>query len=117
MHQASIIGAVAGAKYIHEVSDLYGIPVLINTDHASNKLLPWVDGMIKKGEAFYSQHGKPLFTSHMLDFSEEPLRENIEISKRYLEKLTKLDMYLEIELGVTGGEEDGVDIFRLCVQF
>ncbi|MDH4091291.1 MAG: class II fructose-bisphosphate aldolase [Cyclobacteriaceae bacterium] len=107
--QASIVGAVAGAKYIHEVSDLYGMPVLLNTDHAAKKLLPWVDGMIKKGEEFFKDHGKPLFTSHMLDFSEEPLLENIEVSKRYLEKLTKLDMYLEIELGVTGGEEDGVD--------
>jgi fructose-bisphosphate aldolase, class II len=107
--QASITGAVAGAKYIHEVSDLYGVPVLLNTDHAAMKLLPWVDGMIKKGEEFFKQHGKPLFTSHMLDFSEESLKENIEVSKRYLEKLTKLDMYLEIELGVTGGEEDGVD--------
>ncbi|MEK6782271.1 MAG: class II fructose-bisphosphate aldolase [Bacteroidota bacterium] len=107
--KASIAGAVAGAKYIHEVSDLYGIPVLVNTDHAAMKLLPWIDGMIKEGEAFHQRYGKPLFTSHMLDFSEEPLRENIEISKSYLEKLTKLDMYLEIELGVTGGEEDGVD--------
>ena len=71
--------------------------------------MPWVDGMLKKGEEFYKQYGKPLFTSHMLDLSEEPIKENIEISKRYLEKLTKLDMYLEIELGVTGGEEDGVD--------
>lgn len=107
--QASITGAVAGAKYIHEVSELYGVPVLLNTDHAAMKLLPWVDGMIKKGEEFFKQNGRPLFTSHMLDFSEEPLKENIEVSKRYLEKLTKLDMYLEIELGVTGGEEDGVD--------
>ncbi len=107
--QASIAGAVAGAKYVHEVSDLYGVPVLLNTDHAAKKLLPWVDGMIKHGEEFFKQHGKPLFTSHMLDLSEEPIKENIEISKRYLEKLTKLDMYIEIELGVTGGEEDGVD--------
>ena len=107
--QASIAGAVAGAKYVHEASDLYGVPVLLNTDHAAKKLLPWVDGMIKHGEEFYKQHGKPLFTSHMLDLSEEPIKENIEISKRYLEKLTKLDMYIEIELGVTGGEEDGVD--------
>jgi fructose-bisphosphate aldolase class II len=82
---------------------------LLNTDHAAKKLLPWVDGMIKHGEEFFKQHGKPLFTSHMLDLSEEPIKENIEISKRYLEKLTKLDMYIEIELGVTGGEEDGVD--------
>jgi fructose-bisphosphate aldolase, class II len=107
--QASIAGAVAGAKYVHEASDLYGVPVLLNTDHAAKKLLPWVDGMIKHGEEFFKQHGKPLFTSHMLDLSEEPIKENIEISKRYLEKLTKLDMYIEIELGVTGGEEDGVD--------
>jgi fructose-bisphosphate aldolase class II len=107
--RASIAGAVAGAKYIHEVSDLYGVPVLLNTDHAAKKLLPWVDGMIKQGEEFYKQHGRPLFTSHMLDLSEEPLKENIEVSKRYLERLTKLDMYIEIELGVTGGEEDGVD--------
>lgn len=107
--QASIAGAVAGAKYVHDISDLYGVPVLLNTDHAAKKLLPWVDGMIKKGEEFFKQNGRPLFTSHMLDLSEESLEENIEISKRYLDKLTKLDMYLEIELGVTGGEEDGVD--------
>ena len=107
--QASIAGSVAGAKYIHEVSSLYGIPVLLNTDHAAQKLLPWVDGMIEAGEKFFKQNGRPLFTSHMIDLSEEPLHENIETCKRYLEKLTKLDMYLEIELGVTGGEEDGVD--------
>ena len=107
--QASVGGAVAAAKYVHEVSDLYGVPVLLNTDHAAKKLLPWIDGLIKKGQDFFKLNGKPLFTSHMLDFSEESLEENIEISKRYLEKLTKLDMYLEIELGVTGGEEDGVD--------
>lgn len=107
--QSSIAGSVAGAKYIHEVSSLYGVPVLLNTDHAAKKLLPWVDGMIAEGEKFFKQTGKPLFTSHMIDLSEEPLHENIETCKRYLEKLTKLDMYLEIELGVTGGEEDGVD--------
>jgi fructose-bisphosphate aldolase class II len=107
--QASIAGSVAGAKYIHEVSSLYSIPVLLNTDHAAKKLLPWVDGMITEGEKFFKQTGQPLFTSHMIDLSEEPLKENIETCKRYLEKLTKLDMYLEIELGVTGGEEDGVD--------
>jgi fructose-bisphosphate aldolase, class II len=109
VHQASIGGAAAGAEYVHHVSELYGIQVLLNTDHAARKLLPWIDGLIKKGEDFFKRHGKPLFTSHMLDFSEEPLIENVEVSKRYLEKLTKLDMYLEIELGVTGGEEDGVD--------
>ncbi|MEO5602594.1 MAG: class II fructose-bisphosphate aldolase [Cyclobacteriaceae bacterium] len=109
LQQASIIGAVAAAKYVHEASDLYGVPVLLNTDHAAKKLLPWIDGMIEHGERFFKQYGKPLFTSHMIDLSEEPLKENVEISKRYLEKLTKMDMYLEIELGVTGGEEDGVD--------
>jgi fructose-bisphosphate aldolase class II len=109
LQQASILGAVAGAKYIHEASALYGVPVLLNTDHAAKKLLPWIDGMLEHDETFFKQHGKPLFTSHMLDLSEEPLKENIEVSKRYLEKLTKMDMYLEIELGVTGGEEDGVD--------
>ena len=107
--QASITGSVAAAKYIHEASPLYGVPVLLNTDHAARKLLPWVDGMIAQGEKFFKQTGKPLFTSHMIDLSEESLEENIETCKRYLEKLTKLDMYLEIELGVTGGEEDGVD--------
>jgi fructose-bisphosphate aldolase class II len=107
--QASIQGSVSAAKYIHEASELYGVPVLLNTDHAAKKLLPWVDGMIQHGEKFFKENGKPLFTSHMIDLSEEPLKENVEISKRYLEKLTKLNMYLEIELGVTGGEEDGVD--------
>ncbi len=107
--QASIVGSIAGAKYIHEISDLYGVPVLLNTDHAARKLLPWVDGLIAEGERFYKTHKRPLFTSHMIDLSEEPLQENIDTCKRYLEKLTALDMYLEIELGVTGGEEDGVD--------
>ena len=107
--QASILGAVAGAKYIHTVAEAYGVSVLINTDHAAKKLLPWVDGMLVHGEKFFKETGKPLFTSHMIDLSEEPLHENIEICKRYLEKMAKMDMYLEIELGVTGGEEDGVD--------
>jgi fructose-bisphosphate aldolase, class II len=108
-HQASMRGAIAAASHVHEVSELYGVPVLLNTDHAAMKLLPWVDGLIARGEDHFRQHGKPLFTSHMIDLSEEPLHKNIEISKRYLEKLTHLDMYLEIELGITGGEEDGVD--------
>jgi fructose-bisphosphate aldolase, class II len=107
--QASIAGAIAGAKYIHEASQYYEVPVIINTDHASKKLLPWVDGMIKEGERFFKEKGIPLFTSHMIDLSEESITENIETCKRYLEKLTKMNMFLEIELGVTGGEEDGVD--------
>ncbi len=106
-------GAIAGAKHVHEISNTYGVPVLLNTDHASRKLLPWVDTMIAAGQEFYEAYGTPLFTSHMIDLSEEPLRENIDSCKRYLEKLTRLDMYLEIELGVTGGEEDGVDNTRV----
>lgn len=107
--QGSIIGAVAAAKYIHSVAEAYGVTVLINTDHAAKKLLPWVDGMLTEGEKFFKETGKPLFTSHMIDLSEEPLEENIEICKKYLARMAKMDMYLEIELGVTGGEEDGVD--------
>lgn len=108
-HRGSILGATAAAKYIHAASALHNIPVMINTDHASKKLIPWIDGLLKHGEDFFRSEGVPLFTSHMLDLSELPLHENIEICKRYLERLTKLNMYLEIELGITGGEEDGVD--------
>ncbi len=107
--QASIAGAVAGAKHIHQLAELYGVPVIIHTDHAAKKLLPWIDGLLKAGEDFYKKNGKPLFSSHMLDLSEEPIEENIEISKKYLKKMKDLDMHLEIELGITGGEEDGVD--------
>ncbi len=107
--QASIAGAIAGAKHIHDLAELYGVPVIIHTDHAAKKLLPWIDGLLDAGEKFYQQYGKPLFSSHMLDLSEEPLEENIEISKKYLQRMKKLDMHLEIELGITGGEEDGVD--------
>jgi len=108
-YEASIAGAIAGAHLIHQLAPLYGVPVIIHTDHAAKKLLPWVDGLLKAGEEFYNKHGYPLFSSHMLDLSEEPLEENISISKKYLEKLASLKMFLEIELGVTGGEEDGVD--------
>lgn len=107
--QASIVGAVASAKYVHEVASLYGATTLMNTDHASKKLLPWIDGMLEAGEKFYRENGRPLFSSHMIDLSEESIEENIETCKRYLDRLSKLDMFLEIELGVTGGEEDGVD--------
>ena len=88
---------------------MYGIPVILHTDHAAKKLLPWIDGLLDAGEKFFAQHGKPLFSSHMLDLSEEPLEENLEISKKYLERMSKMGMTLEIELGITGGEEDGVD--------
>jgi len=106
---AAIRGTISGAKHIHEMADLYGIPVIVHTDHAAKKLLPWIDGLLDAGEAFYAKNGKPLFSSHMLDLSEEPLLENIEICKKYLARMTKMGMTLEIELGVTGGEEDGVD--------
>ena len=107
--RAAIKGSISGAQHIHEVSAMYGIPVMIHTDHAAKKLLPWIDGLLDAGEAYFNTHGKPLYTSHMLDLSEEPLEENIEICKRYLERMSKIGMTLEIELGVTGGEEDGVD--------
>ena len=107
--QAAVIGAVSGAQHVHQVAEMYGVRVILHTDHAAKKLLPWVDGMLEAGEAFYKVHGYPLYSSHMLDLSEEPIKENIEISKRYLERMSKIDMTLEIELGVTGGEEDGVD--------
>lgn len=107
--KVAIKGTVSGAMHIHEVAELYHIPVIIHTDHAAKKLLPWIDGLLDAGELFFRKHGKPMFSSHMLDLSEEPLVENIEICKRYLQRMTKLGMTLEIELGVTGGEEDGVD--------
>ncbi len=105
----AVAGAVAGAKHIHQMAEYYGIPVIIHTDHAAKKLLPWIDGLLDAGEAFYKQTGKPLFSSHMLDLSAEPLKENIEICKKYLARMSKMGMTLEIELGITGGEEDGVD--------
>ncbi len=107
--QAAVAGAVSGAHHVHQVAALYGTRVILHTDHAAKKLLPWVDGMLDAGEAFYKVHGIPLYSSHMLDLSEEPIAENIEISKRYLERMSKMGMTLEIELGITGGEEDGVD--------
>lgn len=105
----AIKGSVTGAQHIHELAVLYGIPVIIHTDHAAKKLLPWIDGLLDAGEKYFQKNGYPLFSSHMLDLSEEPLHENIEICKRYLERMSKMGMTLEIELGVTGGEEDGVD--------
>ncbi len=107
--QAAVMGAVTGAIHVHKLAELYGVPVILHTDHAAKKLLPWVDGMIAFGKKFFEKHGKPLFSSHMLDLSEEPLEENIEISKKYLKTLSGMNMFLEIELGITGGEEDGVD--------
>ena len=107
--KAAIAGSVAGALHIREMAKHYGVPVILHTDHCAKKLLPWIDGLLDAGEAYYKEHGEPLFSSHMIDLSAEPMEENIEISKRYLERMSKIDMLLEIELGVTGGEEDGVD--------
>lgn len=107
--RASILGAISGAKHVHLLAEAYGVPVVLHTDHAAKKLLPWIDGLLDAGEKHFSETGKPLFSSHMLDLSEEPLHENIDICKRYLERMAKMGMTLEIELGVTGGEEDGVD--------
>jgi fructose-bisphosphate aldolase class II len=107
--KAAIAGAVSGALHIHQLAKMYGVPVILHTDHAAKKLLPWIDGLLDAGEAYYAQHGKPLFSSHMLDLSEEPLNENLEICAKYLKRMSKIDMTLEIELGITGGEEDGVD--------
>ncbi|EHO14305.1 class II fructose-bisphosphate aldolase [Myroides odoratimimus] len=107
--KSAIIGAIAGAKHVHALAEAYGVAVILHTDHCAKKLLPWIDGLLEAGEEHMKQYGKPLFSSHMIDLSEEPIKENIEISKQYLERMDKLGMTLEIELGITGGEEDGVD--------
>ncbi len=107
--RAAIAGGVTGAKHVHQLAKQYGATVIMHTDHCAKKLLPWIDGLLDAGEIFYNETGKPLYSSHMLDLSEEPIEENIEISKRYLERMSKMGMTLEIELGITGGEEDGVD--------
>ncbi len=102
-------GAIAGAKYVHTMAEAYGVPVILHTDHAAKKLLPWIDAMLDASEEHFEATGKPLFSSHMIDLSEEPLEENIETCAKYLERMSKMNMTLEIELGCTGGEEDGVD--------
>jgi len=107
--QACILGAVSAAKHVHLLAEHYGVAVILHTDHCAKKLLPWIDGVLDHGEKFFAETGKPLFSSHMLDLSEEPIEENIEISAKYLARMAKMGMTLEIELGVTGGEEDGVD--------
>ncbi len=107
--KAQVLGAVAAAKHIHTLAEAYGVYAILHTDHAAKKLLPWIDGLIEASEENYSKFGKPLFSSHMLDLSEEPLDENIEICVQYFKRMNKIDQFLEIELGITGGEEDGVD--------
>ena len=106
---SAILGAVSAAQHVHLLAEHYNIPVILHTDHAAKKLLPWIDGMIKAGEEFYERNQKPLFSSHMLDLSEESIEENIETCARYLDRFKKIGTHIEIELGVTGGEEDGVD--------
>jgi len=107
--KAAILGAISGAKHVHMMAEAYGVPVILHTDHAAKKLLPWIDGLLDAGEKYFNHVGKPLFSSHMLDLSEESLEENLEICAKYLERMDKIGMTLEIELGCTGGEEDGVD--------
>ena len=107
--KAAIKGGIAGAKHVHELADAYGATVILHTDHAAKKLLPWIDGLLDASEKHFAETGKPLYSSHMIDLSEEPIEENIEICKTYLERMSKMGMTLEIELGITGGEEDGVD--------
>ena len=107
--KSAILGGVAGARHVHLLAEHYGIPVVLHTDHCAKKLLPWIDGLLDEGEKFFKENGKPLYSSHMLDLSEESLEENLEICVAYLKRMSKMGMTLEIELGVTGGEEDGVD--------
>lgn len=107
--KAAVAGAISGAEHIHRMAEFYGVPVVIHTDHAAKKLLPWIDGLLDASEKHFKMFGTPLFSSHMLDLSVEPILENIEICKKYLTRMSKIGMTLEIELGCTGGEEDGVD--------
>lgn len=107
--EASIAGAVAAAHYIRSIAPTYGIPVVLHTDHCAKKLLPWLDGLLTADEAYYKEHGEPLFSSHMIDLSEESHEDNIAITKKYFERAAKMNQWLEMEIGITGGEEDGVD--------
>ena len=107
--QSGILGGIAGAIHVHTLAEAYGATVILHTDHCAKKLLPWIDGLLDASEKHFAQTGKPLYSSHMIDLSEEPLEENIELCKKYLARMSKMGMTLEIELGITGGEEDGVD--------
>jgi len=107
--EAAILGSISGANHVHTMAKAYGVPVVLHTDHAARKLLPWIDALLDASEAHFKLHGRPLYSSHMIDLSEEPIEENIATCKKYLERMSKMGMTLEIELGVTGGEEDGVD--------
>jgi fructose-bisphosphate aldolase class II len=107
--KAAILGGIAGAKHVHTLAEAYGATVILHTDHCAKKLLPWIDGLLEASEKHFAETGKPLYSSHMIDLSEEPISENIELCKEYLKRMSKIGMTLEIELGITGGEEDGVD--------
>ncbi|MDH6251664.1 fructose-bisphosphate aldolase class II [Chryseobacterium sp. H1D6B] len=107
--KSAILGSIAGARHIHTLAEAYGATVILHTDHCAKKLLPWIDGLLDASEEFFKLTGKSLYSSHMLDLSEEPLEENLEVSARYFERMAKMQMTLEVEIGVTGGEEDGVD--------
>jgi len=107
--KASIAGTIAGALHVRAIADFYGVPIILHTDHCAKKLLPWFDGLVEANEDYFQKYGEPLFTSHMLDLSEEPMDENIEICKKYLKRMAAIDCFLEMEIGITGGEEDGVD--------
>ena len=106
---AAIAGSVSGAMHVHAMAEAYGVPVILHTDHAARKLLPWIDGLLDAGEKFHAREGKSLYSSHMLDLSEEPIDDNLSTCKEYFKRMNALGMTVEIELGVTGGEEDGVD--------
>jgi len=106
---AAILGGISGAQHVHTMAEAYGIPVILHTDHAARKLLPWIDGLLEAGKEHFEKTGRPLYTSHMLDLSEDSLEDNINTSVEYFKKMSDLDMMIEIELGITGGEEDGVD--------
>jgi fructose-bisphosphate aldolase class II len=107
--KAAVLGAISGAMHVHSMAKAYGVTVILHTDHAARKLLPWIDGMLEAGEKFYQSRNYPLFSSHMLDLSEEPLEENVDTCVEYFKRMNKIGMTIEIELGVTGGEEDGID--------
>ncbi|MEJ6506214.1 MAG: class II fructose-bisphosphate aldolase [Crocinitomicaceae bacterium] len=107
--QATILGATSGARHVHRLAKAYGATVILHTDHCHKAKLPWIDGLLTEGEQFFKEHGVPLYSSHMIDLSEEPIEENIELCKQYLKRMSAIGMTLEIELGITGGEEDGVD--------
>lgn len=108
-HRGDVLGGISGAQHVHALAEAYGVSVILHTDHCAKKLLPWVDGLLDAGEQYFKAHGKPLYSSHMLDLSEESIEENVETCVRYLERMKALHMHIEMELGVTGGEEDGVD--------